>query len=211
MPDLGRPLIIIGSGGHACVVAETATLAGWQIAGHTAPQAGDDQMLGRWLGTDDALDGLLAQGMVCTLGLGFVNAAGAARRATLMSGLDTKTLATIIHPQACVAASAQLGAGSFVAAGAVIGTRAVLGNGALVNTGAIVEHHNTLGHNCHIATGARLTGNVTTGNNVLIGAASVVRQGLNIGHDVIVGAGCVVLSDLPDGATWGGNPGRSLR
>ncbi len=206
-----KPLVIIGSGGHACVVAEAAHLSGWQIAGHIAPTKGaPDDLLGNWLGTDDALDGLLAQGLTCILGLGFVDAASAKRRAAMLDALEPESLATVVHTTASIAPSAKLGAGSFVAAQSVVGTRAVLGIGALVNTGAIIEHHNGLGRNCHIATGARLTGNVTVGDNVLIGAASVIRQGLNIEDNAIVGAGCVVLSDVPAQAIWGGNPGRAL-
>lgn len=203
-------LVIIGSGGHACVVAEAARLAGWHIAGHIAPDAGTDDALGDWLGMDDALGPLLAQGMAAALGLGFVDAVTATRRATLLNRLDPATLATVIHPHASVAPSARLARGCFVAAGSVVGTRAALGLGAIVNTGAIVEHHNIIGRNTHIATGARLTGGVTVGDNVLIGAASVVRQCVNIGDGAIVGAGCVVLADVPADQTLVGNPGRAL-
>lgn len=208
MPDTA--LIIIGSGGHACVVAEAAGLAGWHIAGHVSPEAGDSDLLGDWLGGDAALDGLLAQGMMCALGLGFVNAATATRRASILNKLDLDFLATVVHPLACVSPSAKLGAGCFVAANSVVGTRAVLGLGVILNTGGIVEHHNKIGQNSHIATGARVTGNVIVGDDVLIGAGSIIRQGLIIGDAAIVGAGCVVLSDLPAGVAWVGNPGHAL-
>jgi len=204
------PLILIGSGGHACVVAETARLAGWQIAGHIAPQGGGDALLGDWLGDDDVLAAHLAKGWVCALGLGFVDAATAARRAALLARIDPAHLATVLHPCATVAPSAQIGAGGFVAAHSVVNTRASLGIGALVNTGAIVEHHTNTGRNVHIATGARLAGGVTLGDDVLAGAGCVVRQGVRIGDGAVIGAGCVVLSDVPAAATWVGNPGRAM-
>jgi sugar O-acyltransferase (sialic acid O-acetyltransferase NeuD family) len=208
MPD--KPLIIIGGGGHACIVAEAARLSGWSIVGHVSLEAGTDPLLAKWLGEDAVLNRLLAQGAVCALGLGFVNVKGAQRRSALIYKLNVNHLATIIHPGASVAGSARLGAGCFVGAQAVIGTRASLGTGVLVNTSAIVEHHNTVKDGAHIATGATLTGTVTVGKDVLIGAGAIVRQGLEIGDGAIVGAGCVVLTDVPPGALWGGNPGRAL-
>ncbi len=208
MPE--NALVIIGSGGHACVLAEAAALGGWQIAGHVAPQAADDPLIGPWLGDDGSLPGLLAQGMSCALGLGFVSAQTATRRASLLETLDPACLAVVLHPGASVAPSAELAPGCFAAAHATIGTRATLGEGVIVNTGAVVEHHNTVGANTHVATGARLTGGVTVGRDVLIGAGSVVRQGLHIGDGAIIGAGCVVLNDVPAGATCLGNPGKVL-
>ncbi|WP_157947026.1 NeuD/PglB/VioB family sugar acetyltransferase [Thalassobius sp. I31.1] len=207
MPD--TPLILIGAGGHACVVAEAAHLAGWQIAGHVAPQAGGDALLGEWLGDDSALGKYLAGGAMCAIGLGFVDAASAQRRAAILAGLDTDTLATIIHPDASVSPNAQLGSGCFIAAQSVIATGAIIGCGAIVNTGAIVEHHNTIGQNAHIATGARLTGNVHVGDNVLVGAACVVRQGVCIGDGAVVGAGCVVLSDVAPNTVFIGRRGQA--
>lgn len=195
---MDRPLVIIGAGGHACVLAEAAISSGWAIAGHIAPQAGSDPLLGVWLGTDDAI----TSDMVCALGLGFVDRAGAQRRAALLDHAK----ATVLHPAAIIANSAQIDQGAFAAAGAMISTQAHIGAGALINTGAIVDHHCRVGTNTHIATGARLTGNVTIGNNVLVGAGAIIRQGVSIGHDCIVGAGAVVLDDMPDKTTWVGNP-----
>lgn len=203
-------LVILGAGGHACVVAEAAALSGWNIEGHLAPDASDDPLLGNWLGNDDALEGLMGQGMQCAIGLGFVNRATAASRAKLLAALDVKWLATVVHPGASIAPSANLEPGCFVAANATVGTRAQIGLGALINTGAVVEHHNTTGPNTHVATGARLAGGVTLGRDVLVGAGSIVLQGTKVGDGAIVGAGSVVLADLPAHTTCVGNPGRVL-
>ena len=204
-------LIVIGAGGHACVVADAAQMAGWSIAGHIAPKQGDDPLLGPWLGPDNQMGDAMGDVADCAIGLGFVNAQGAQRRRVLIDSLPSAKMARVLHPSCIVSQSATLSHGVFVAAGAIVGTSAHLGEGALINTGAIVEHHCRVGANTHIATGARLTGSVNVGRDVLIGAGAVVRQGLTIADGAIIGAGALVLTDVPAGAVWAGTPAHMIK
>lgn len=210
MPDTLLPIVVIGAGGHARVLAEALVLGERRIAGHVAPEAALRGALGSYLGGDDAVAGLLAQGMMFALGVGFVNAAGAARRAAMLDLVPEAAWASVAHPRSIVSPSAQVGAGAFIAAGAVLGCDAVLGRGVIVNTGAVVDHDCQIGVNSHIATGARLAGSVTVGAHVLIGAGAVVRQGIAIGDGAIVGAGAVVIRDVAAGAVVVGNPARAI-
>lgn len=200
-------IVVIGAGGHARVVAEAAAACGMTLAGHIAPQADTTGMLGPHLGDDAAIPALAAKGHSFALGTGFVDAAGAARRAALLAGLP-EALATVVHPAAIVSPTATLAPGAFVAAGAIVGTRCRIGRGAIVNTGAIVDHDSAVADNAHVATGARLAGAVLVGRNALIGAGATIRQGIGIGDDAIVGAGAVVIHPVPPGATVVGNPAR---
>ena len=43
-----------------------------------------------------------------------------------------------------------------------------------------------------------------------IGARAVILPDVTIGEKAVIGAGAVVTKDVPDGATWVGNPARSL-
>ena len=49
------------------------------------------------------------------------------------------------------------------------------------------------------------------GDNVFIGAGARVLGGIRIGSDVNIGANSVVISDIPDGATVVGAPGRVIK
>lgn len=205
--ELHAGVVLIGGGGHARVVAEALRLGGWQVAGHLAPQSGG---VGDWLGADDALPRLIAQGHLVALGMGFVTAAGAACRATLLASIPTDALLSVYHPLAILSDQAVIGPGAALCAGCIVATDAQIGAGAIVNTGAIVDHSSCLGINSHAATGARLSGDVRVGRDVLIGAGAVVRQGITIGDAAIIGAGAVVIADVPPGAVMIGNPARPL-
>lgn len=207
---MAASIVILGAGGHAAVVAEAAVLSGMTLAGHLAPQPGDDTLLGAHLGDDDAIAGLLAAGHDLAIGFGFVNAAGAQRRAKVLAMLPQDRLAMIAHPSAVISPSGQIGAGGFAAAGAIFGTRSRAAAGLLLNSGAIIDHDCVIGRNCHVATGAKVSGGVVMGDNVLIGTGASVRQGIRIGDNAVIGAGAVVVADVPVGATVVGVPARDL-
>ncbi|SPH16882.1 UDP-N-acetylbacillosamine N-acetyltransferase [Defluviimonas aquaemixtae] len=212
MAGEGSPLVIIGGGGHAVVVAEALALSGQAAIGYIAPEAAEraSKVLGEWLGNDDAIDALAADGARFVLGLGFVDAAGAARRRRLLGNLSTAQMPVALHPSAVVSRSAHLDDGVFVGAGAIVGPGAVVERAAIINSGAIVEHDCRIGANTHIATGSQMGGNVSIGADCLIGLGAVLRQGVTIGDGAVVGAGAVVVSDAAHGAMVLGVPARQV-
>lgn len=203
---VAEPRIILGASGHARVLAEALALCDVALLGHVGPQAG--QGVGTYLGDDDVLDVLLQDGAKALIGLGFVDHNSMMRRKDVLGRIAPRLLARLVHPQAVVSPTADLGHGAFVAAGAVVGTGTRLGLGAIVNSGAVVDHDCVIGANTHIATGARLAGGITVGDDCLIGVGAVVRQGITIADGAIVGAGAVVIRDVPARATVLGVPAR---
>lgn len=204
---------VIGGGGHARVVAEALVACGMTFAGHVAPEADKTGLLWPHLGDDADLPELVRQGLSFALGVGFVNADGAQRRAMLLALLGDlgAPLASVVHPSAMLSPSARIEEGCFLAAGAILGTRSCLGRGSIVNSGAIVDHDAIIGANTHIATGARLAGGITLGSDVLVGAGAVLRQSVQVEDRAIIGAGAVVLGTVHAGTTVFGNPARERR
>lgn len=200
-----RDVIIVGAGDHAAVVAETARLAGWNVLGHLAPQAGDPALLGPHLGPDAAvLDHPTAwPDMHFAVGLGFVDRPSQSMFARITEALlrSGRSLATIVHPSAVIAPSATIKDGVFIAANATVGTRALIETVTLVNTGSIIDHDCRLGSGVHLGVAARLCGRVQVGAGSLVGAGCVIRQGIEIGKNAIIGMGSVVVAGVPDGAT----------
>jgi sugar O-acyltransferase (sialic acid O-acetyltransferase NeuD family) len=202
-------LLIIGGGGHGAVVAEAAAKAGhWS----------DIEFL------DDNLDEAATLEYPVVGGLGdmesfldenteAVVAIGDNRRR--MELLDrvlrsNGSLATVIHPNACISRSATISAATVVCAGVVVNARASVGRGSILNTSATIDHDCIIKPGVHISPGANLAGCVTIGERSWIGIGAAVREGIIIGQDAIVGAGAAVVSNVRDGATVGGVPAREL-
>jgi UDP-perosamine 4-acetyltransferase len=207
---LPRGVIVFGAGGHAKVVVDAlqAGSPGLRLAilddcaGSVAslllgcPVVGDrDWLSTNWLEAD------------------VVPAVGAnGARAALSEWLaeQGRSLASVIHPTATASPSASLGAGVFLAGGAIVNAEAKLGTGVIVNTAASVDHDCDIGAFAHIAPGSRLCGNVRIGARALIGTGAVLIPGISVGPDALVAAGSVVIRDVPAGAKVAGCPARPI-
>ena len=121
-----------------------------------------------------------------------------------------KELVAVTHPRALISSRASMGAGTFVAAGAVIGPAGRIGKGTIVNHSAVVDHDCEIGEWVHIAPNATLGGTVRVHSGAFIGAGAVVLPGIEIGQDAVVGAGAVVIRPVEAGGVVGGNPARAL-
>ena len=210
------PVIVVGAGGHAGVVAEALLEAGAKVLGFTDPDAslhGTLRLGLPVLGSDDVLTRYRAENVRLANGLGFVSLTGGpALRARLQQQLEAQgwIFVGVVHPRAIVSRHATLGAGCQVLAGAIVQPGACIGAGTIINTAAIVEHDALVGDWCHLAPRATLCGQTRVGAGSLVGAGAVLRQSVSIGEDTLVGAGAVVLRDSPGHETLCGVPSRPL-
>lgn len=206
-----KPLLILGAGGHAKVLAEAALACG--LASHLAFL--DDRPIGSVLGWP--VLGPLALVRAASLQQQWPQAVVAiGDAATRLSWLDQLqglgfALPVIAHPRAQISPSARIGAGSVLFAQAVVQAESTLGRGVILNTACSVDHDCRLDDGVHICPGARLGGEVAVGPRSWIGIGASVVQRIRIGGQVTVGAGAAVVSDLPDGVTAVGVPARVLR
>lgn len=217
-PSAGKPILIVGGGGHAKVVIEIlrdlAAVAGtgggvYRPVGILDPQAAGEVLGVPVLGGDDRLESLRAEGIDAV----FVALGGNRLRERVGAKAVAAgyMLPSLVHPSAVVLRSAVLGQGIAVMPRAVVGAEAWIGDLAIVNTAAVVEHDNRLDTAAHAAPGSALAGNVSVGRRSLVGVGASVRPGVRIGDDVIVGAGSSVVSDLLAPGTFGGVPARPLK
>jgi sugar O-acyltransferase (sialic acid O-acetyltransferase NeuD family) len=208
-------LLLLGAGGHAKVVAETALATGRfsRIAflddRCNGPAQFPDQLGWPVIGPfSAALDPQIRQ----KFSLALMAIGNAAMRLQWFSRLAAAgyELPVVIHPTAWVSSTAQLGFGSVVFAQSTIQAQVVIGRGAILNTGCSVDHESQLGDGVHVCPGARLAGEVYVGDRSWIGIGASVIQQIRIGSDVTVGAGAAVVRDLPDGVVAVGVPARVL-
>lgn len=218
-----RPLVIVGGGEHARVVAEAAVSRpdAWTIVGFTdtsdGPTAsttgpGRDVLGGiPCLGDDDdyaaALSGHVPSSRAALV-LGFRGDSAGRRRAVAAYG--DATWATVVHDRAWIATSAALAPGVVVLAGAIVNAGAEVGSHALINSQAVVEHDVVVGPGSHVAPGAIIGGGTRLGADVQVGLGAAIRDHLTIGDGAVIGMGAVVLEDVAPHTTVVGNPARPL-
>jgi len=158
------------------------------------------------LGTGQQLAALRARGLEgILLGFGEVNGRREAIDRVKAAAL---ALPAFVHPSASVSASAVVGEGAQVLAGACIGADARLGEGVLVNTRAVVEHDVWLGPASVVAPGAVLAGRVRLHASAFVGAGATIVPDVVVGEGAVVGAGAVVLRDVAPDAIVTGVPAR---
>ncbi len=204
-----KKLAIIGAGGHGKVVADLASLLGWEsisffdAAWKDKPSDPRRPMLGdttAFMEKSKEFDGVLIAIGNCEY------------RWNEFSKINNSTspIITLTHPNSTVSQYSKIGDGTVILAGSVVNTDAVIGKACIINVGATVDHDCILGNSVHVAPGAHISGGVTIGDASWIGVGSAIKQGVRIGKNVMVGAGAVVISDIPDNATVVGNPARTM-
>lgn len=210
-----KNVILLGGGGHAKCVLEVVSLAK-VLAPYgivdVADKAGNTLLGVKIVGVDADLPKFRKKGVrFCFISLGSV------RTPELRVKLWKKALAAgfefpnIIHPDAMVSRSANLGRGNYVGPGAIINPGAVIGDHCIINSGAIIEHDCAVGDFAHIASGAVLGGGVKIGARAHVGSGAAIRQLLNVGPDSVIGMGAVVICDVPKGVTVVGNPAKRIK
>lgn len=203
--------ILVGYSGHAYVVGETAQMLGIELAGYFEhKEKAYNPFKIKYLGSERDIDTLTVNLQYKNISLGIGENSIRERLFFQLSDFGYEAL-TICHPDASISKYASVGAGTFIARGVLINPLATLGRGCIINTGAIIEHECTIGDFVHIAPGVVLAGNVNVGNGAFVGANAVIKQGVKIGTKSTIGAGAVVLKDIPDQATYVGNPATLLK
>ena len=200
------PVIIVGGGGHAKVVADALRLQGENIIGVLDPRECLLQDI-PWLGCDEVISRYATHEVVLANGLGSTHSTLQRNKVFDRFCHLGYHFINVIHPSAIIALDSQLGEGSQVMAGAVIQAGARVGCNVIVNTRAVIDHDCVIGNNVHIAPGVTLSGEIIVGNCSHIGTGATVVQGIEIGTHCVVGAGTLVLKNVPDNCRVVGVPG----
>jgi sugar O-acyltransferase (sialic acid O-acetyltransferase NeuD family) len=114
--------------------------------------------------------------------------------------------ATLVHPSSVVLPSTQIGEGTVVSTGVLIGSNSRIGRHVFLNRGSRVGHHTRVGDFVTIQPGANIAGANEIGDETYIGMGAIILERLTIGRGVTVAAGSVVKRDIPDHALVSGSP-----
>jgi UDP-perosamine 4-acetyltransferase len=186
------PIVIIGGGGHAAVLAETALQAGMTVAGYLAPEVGN-RRLGPYLGDDAQLAACFSPDQVRLL-IGVGSTRPTRLRKSLYDSFAERGYAfgTLVHPSAIISPSAKLGSGAQVLAGCIVQAGVAIGDNVILNTGVSVDHDSVIEAHAHVAPRAVVCGGVRVGQCAHIGAGAILIQNSKVAEDGFVRAGEVV-------------------
>ena len=118
--------------------------------------------------------------------------------------------ATLVHPQATMAADVRTAPGLVMAAGSRITTNVTVGRHVHLNLNATLSHDCEVGSYSVLNPGAHVSGDVSLGESVVVGSGAVVRESCRVGNGTVIGAGAVVITDLPADSTAVGVPAKVI-
>lgn len=200
-----KKIVIIGASGHGKVVADIATLNGYDEIFFLDDNE-ETKVCGRYpvVGTSD-----LINDFCCDF---FVAIGNSKVRERVFEKLlrAQKSIATLIHPKAVIGEDVSIGEGTVIMAGAVVNPCSVIGTGCIVNTCSSVDHDNVIGDFVHISVGSHLAGTVKIGNHTWVGVGATISNNIQITGDCMIGAGAVVVKDINESGTYIGVPAKKM-
>ena len=195
-------LVIIGAGGHGRVVADIAKKSGayGEIVFLDDSDAPNEKV---------CVVGKVCESVKYLEDSDFFVAIGNNRiRADIQTSLEEQgaNFAVLVHPNASIGDSVELGKGSAVMAGTVINSWAKIGKGVVINTCSSVDHDCVIDDFTHVSVGAHIAGSVRIGKKVFVCAGVTVINNVNVCDECVIGAGAVVISDVNEKGTYVGVP-----
>ena len=210
---MSLPLIILGGGGHARVLADILLAQHRTILGFTDPDPAAELLPNiTHLGNDDAVLKHTKEDVLLVNGQGSVTSTRQRREIYLHLVSQGYAFAEITHSSGQRARQqVHCGSGYQQMAASVVGPAVIIGDNVLINTHAVVEHDCKVGNHCHIASGAILCGGCQLGEDVHVGAGAVIIQGISIGSGAIIAAGAVVTKNVEPLTLVAGVPAKTKR
>lgn len=201
MLKYNKSLLVIGSGGHAKAVIDSALSSGLVPLGviDLNYKNQEEKILGvNVLGNINVLEKYSHKETSVIIAIGDNN-----KREEMFFLLKNMgfQLLTIIHHTANISKSAVIGKGVFVSSGAIINSEANIGDNSIINSGVIVEHETKIGSHCHLAPGSKVGGRSFIENGSFIGIGSSISNSIKVGHRAIIGAGSVIIKDVESSST----------
>jgi sugar O-acyltransferase (sialic acid O-acetyltransferase NeuD family) len=203
-----KPLIIIGSGGHATSVANVALSCGYKNI-QFFDKTEKSNLLGfRIFDNFSQLSTMSDYDFIIAVG-------DNTKREAIYKGLIKKfinlSFVSLIHESATICSHSIIGLGTVVMPGVVVGPNTKIGNFCILNTNSTIDHDCIMMNFSSIAPGVVTGGKVEIGlrSGIMIGA--VVKHGIKIDSDSILGANSFLNKNLSKNTVMYGNPAKFIR
>jgi sugar O-acyltransferase (sialic acid O-acetyltransferase NeuD family) len=190
-------VILLGGGGHGCVVLEALILEEIIVDGIIDPllEVGE-KLFDIPIFGNDYLENKNPAEVLLANGVG--SQPYSKRRADIYRGWKARGFffKTIVHPSAVMSPTVFLEEGVQVMAGSIIQCNTRVRENAVINTRASIDHDCIVGRNVFIGPGAVLCGGVFVQDDVFIGAGAILLPGVTICAGSIIGAGAIIRKDI---------------
>lgn len=206
-------IILLGSGGHAKVIADMVIKTGNILVGFLDDNVKAETTIIKYEQQEYKVLGKIKDAIKMSQEISdvkFIIAIGNNHIREKIASEYELPYITLIHPSANIAIDTKIGKGTVIMANATVNTGAQIGSHCIINTGAIVEHDNQLEDYVHISPNATLCGTVKVGKLTHIGAGVTVKNNINITSDCIIGAGAVAVKDIKEEGTYVGVPAHKI-
>jgi sugar O-acyltransferase (sialic acid O-acetyltransferase NeuD family) len=124
-------------------------------------------------------------------------------------GLPDERFISLVHPQAKVYPSAEIGAGSIIHANTVIANDVRLDGFNIVTFGALIGPYGHLARFAMVTSLAVVLSRVDLGPGSFVGAGSCIQDGIQVGAGALIGMAAAVYRNVDEGAVVLGNPART--
>ena len=195
------PIVMIGSGGHASVLAEILHQQDREIIAVISLEDISESSVFKGIkhlrNNSDILTFNKDQILL-------VNGIGMMPRSNLKRNINEYFLSlgyrfeTVIADSALVSGNAVIESGVQILSAVIINAGTKIGAHTIINTAALVEHDCNIGSYNHLAPKSLLCGQVKTGSNVFIGANATVINNISVGNNSVIGAGCTIRKIIND-------------
>ena len=116
----------------------------------------------------------------------------------------------LVHTQACISESANLGKGVVIHYGVYVGPDVTIGDFCHLDTNCIVEHDCILDNNIMVCPGTNICGGVEIKNDVFIGAGTTIINSTNnkkiiLNKTCFIGAGSLITNSIESNKLYYGN------
>lgn len=195
------PIVMIGGGGHASVLAEILLQQDRKILAVISLEDISECSVFKGIkhlrNDSDVLTFNKDQVLL-------VNGIGLMPKSNLKRNINEYFLSlgyrfeTVISDSALVSPSAVIESGVQILSAVIINAGSKIGAHTIINTAALVEHDCDIGSYNHLSPRCVLCGQVNTKINVFIGANATVLNNVSIGNNSIVGAGCTIRKRIDD-------------
>lgn len=193
------PIILLGGGGHASVLADILLSQGRCILAVVSPEDIESREVfknTKRLADDSEVLNYSQDSVLLVNGIGMMPDTDLRRKVANFFSEYGYEFETVVSSDAIVSSYSTIKQGAQVFPGAVVNAGAYIGAHAVVNSGAIVEHDCYIGPHSHLCPGVKLCGQSTVEGGVFVGSGSTVIQGITLSKGVVIAAGVTVVKDV---------------